>query len=264
MPVLVEGCRRTRSPLPAGGSAGVGLGLVIAVWWLTAHLLAADGLLPAPSEVLHAFVSTPGVLLAHGWVTLVETSVGFGVAAVAGITAGAALATSRWVQLLLSGPLMVLHAVPKVAVAPLLVVWLGFGEGPRIVMVTLVCFFPIMIATTSGLMSTPAHLQELARSLAASRWQTFTKIRLPAALPQIFAGIRSALPLAPAGAVLGEVAGGSTGLGFVITRSSGSGDMATALAAVAALCAISLGLVLAARGAERLSHRWVSNPVDPR
>jgi NitT/TauT family transport system permease protein len=211
-----------------------------------------------------AFARAPGLLMAQGWVTLVETLTGFGAAVLAGTAAGTLLATSRRMEQVLLPPLMVPHAIPKVSIAPLLIVWFGLGEGPRIVMVVLVCFCPIMISTTCGLLATPSELEQLARALAASRWTTFAKIRFPAALPYMFAGIRTALPLAPVGAVIGEVAGGSTGLGRVIVRSSASGDMPTAFAAITLLCGLSLSLVAAARGVERLLHRWVRVPTGTR
>jgi NitT/TauT family transport system permease protein len=263
MHALPLGRQRFHSMMGTLGAACLGLALVVGAWWLAARILVVDAyLLPAPPDVFYAFISTPRSLLRHGWVTLVETGAGFGIAAVAGVAAGTVLATSRLVEQLLYPTLVVLHGLPKVALAPLLIVWMGFGQGPRIVMVALVCFFPIVTATASGLMATPTELLELARALAASRWHSFTKVRFPAALPQMATGFRTALPLATVGAVIGEMSGGSTGLGAVIARASGSGDMALAFAAIGLLCLISLASIYAARGVEHLLRRW-TRPASP-
>ena len=124
--------------------------------------------------------------------------------------------------------------------APLLVVWLGFGSVPKISMVVLISFFPIVVAAMSGLTSTPVELTELARSLSASRSQTFVKLRIPWALPQIFVGLKVAVTLAVVGAVVGEFAGGDQGLGYVIVASGASADTSLAFAAMTLLSAMSV------------------------
>jgi len=117
-------------------------------------------------------------------------------------------------------PLLVaINAVPKIAVAPLLVVWLGFGTAPKVFMVALLAWFPVVVATMAGLTSVPVELTELARPLTASRWQTYRKFRIPWALPQVFTGLRLGVTLAVVGAVVGEFAGGDQGLGYVIVAS---------------------------------------------
>ena len=130
-------------------------------------------------------------------------------------------------------PLLVaVNAVPKITIGPLLVVALGWGQTPILTMVFLLCFFPIVLSTATGLTTTPADLAELARSLDASCWQTFRKVRFPAAVPQIFVGLKVAMPLAAIGAVIGEFQAGEGGLGYVITQYAGMGDTATAWAAI--------------------------------
>jgi NitT/TauT family transport system permease protein len=153
--------------------------------------------------------------------------------------------------------LVAFNAIPKVAFAPLLIIWLDLPTKPRIAMVVLICFFPIVLATVTGLTKTPAELVELGRSLDASRWQTFVKIRFPYALPQIFVGLKVAMPLAVIGAVIGEFAGGRLGLGQVIAQAGGAGNTALAFAAITVLAVMSIVLFYALVLLERLLLPWV-------
>jgi NitT/TauT family transport system permease protein len=246
---------------PVGRLAGpVGLpalgGLVaLGGWWLaTTGFGVPPVLLPPPAEVVAAFGRLPGYLAGNLWVTLLETVQGFALAVGLGLATGVVLASSRSVARAAYPALVALQAVPKLALAPLLVVALGFGTAPKVVMVVLVCLFPIVLATASGLTGTAAELVELARSLCASRWQTLVKLRLPYALPQIFVGLKTAIPLAVIGAVIGELFGATAGLGFVI-RTAGS-DTPLVYAALALLAALSIGLFYALAGAERLLTPW--------
>jgi NitT/TauT family transport system permease protein len=138
----------------------------------------------------------------------------------------------------------------------LLVVWLGFGSVPKICMVVLISIFPIVVATMSGLTSTPVELTELARSMSASRRQTFVKLRIPWALPQIFVGLKVAVTLAVVGAVVGEFAGGDQGLGYVIVASGASADTSLAFAAMTLLSAMSVILFYLVVTVERLLLPW--------
>jgi NitT/TauT family transport system permease protein len=155
-------------------------------------------------------------------------------------------------------PLLVaVNSVPKVAVAPLLVVWLGYGVLPKVLMVFLICFFPIVISTVSGLGSTPPEFIELARSLEAKPGKTFIKIRLPNAMPQVFVGLTVAMTLAVIGAVIAEYQGGTTaGLGFVIVQSSGMGLTEQSFAAITILAVMSIVLFYTLVGLERLLLPW--------
>ncbi|WP_033337706.1 ABC transporter permease [Catenuloplanes japonicus] len=222
-------------PPVLAGAATIGL------WWLAVVALRIESyVIPAPPAVAAAFARLPGYLLRHAGVTLLETVQGFAITAVGGVALGTLLATAPVVSRAVYPVLVALNAVPKLAFAPLLIIWLGFGPGPKIVMVVLMCFFPVVLATATGLTSTPAELVELARSLAASRWKTFTRVRFPAALPQIMLGLKTAMPLAVIGALVGELFGAGAGLGFVIQNAGA--DTALAFAAIALLAAMSIAL----------------------
>src|SRR5205809_5592837 len=176
--------RRAARAAAVVGLPALGTVAIVAVWWLATLVLRIEAfLLPSPPDGAAAFGRHTGYLLSQTWVTLRETGEGFGLSAVAGMAIGLAVASSRVTERMLYPLLVAVNAVPKIAVAPLLVVWLGFGELPKVAMVFLVCFFPIVISTAAGLVSTPAELVELSRSLDASWWQTFAKVPFPGALP---------------------------------------------------------------------------------
>jgi NitT/TauT family transport system permease protein len=247
--------RSTAVGLPVLGAA-----LLVGVWWLaTVAFHIQRILLPAPPDVVRAFLRLPEYLAESAWVTLGETLGGFAAATVAGLLIGVALTSSRLVEQAVLPLLVGVNSVPKLAVAPLLTVWLGFGQGPKLVMVFLLCFFPIVLSTMSGLASTSADLVELSRSLSASRWHTFVKIRLPWALPQVFVGLKVAIALAVVGAVVAEFTsvGTARGLGAVVITSGTSADTPLAFAAIILLTGLSVALFYLVVGAERLLLPWV-------
>ncbi len=227
----------------------VGLVLAIGLWWLATIVFAIDSyLLPDPGEVLVAFLEQPGYLLGETGVSLLETLEGFLLAIIVGVPVALLIVRSVIVERLLYPLLLGVNAIPKIAIAPLLVIWFGFGQGPKILMVLLVCFFPIVISTASGMKSTPVELVELLRSLNASKTQEFFKLRLRYAMPQIFTGLKVAISLAVIGSVIAEFVGATSGLGYVITQSGASANTALAFAAITLLSIMAIllfyGLVL--------------------
>jgi len=254
---------RTRRRSIGAAMSAVGLPLLgavgaVAVWWLAVGILDVSSfIVPAPPEVAEAFDRMGGTLVHHFFVTLGETLQGYVIAVVLGLLLGLAIASSRVLERILYPNLLALNAIPKPAVAPLLVIWMGFGPGPKVVMVTLICFFPIVLAAATGLATTPADQVELARSLDASWWQAFRKVRLPAAMPQIFIGLKTAMPMAVIGAVIGELVGANEGLGAVINQASAGSDMALAFAAIVLLGVMAIVLFYALAGLERLLLPWV-------
>lgn len=243
---------RTGLPI-AVATATVGL------WWLAVVVLAIGPFfLPTPLDVAKAFLAAPQYLLGQAGVTLAETLAGFGCAAVGGVALAIALVASPVVERGVLPLLVVLHSVPKVSLAPLLVVWLGFGPAPKVVLVALICFFPIMLCAAAGLSATPVELGELAASLTATRWRTFIKIRFPWALPQIFTGLKTGITLAVIGAAVAEISAPNSGLGAAIVTSGTNADTPRAFAAIGLLTVISTGLFYGLVGAERLLLRWAS------
>jgi NitT/TauT family transport system permease protein len=233
----------------------LGAAVFVGLWWLAMIVFGIESYLaPTPPEVFDAFTREGPYLLQNSLVTLTETAQGFGLAVVLGLAIGTLLAGSRLIEQTFMPTLVALNAVPKLAFAPLLVAWMGFGPGPKIVLVVLMCAFPIVLSTTAGLVSTPAELAEMARSMSASRWQMFGRIRLPGALPQIFVGLKVAMPLAVIGALVGELFGASEGLGFVV-QNSGT-DTGMQFAAITLLALMSIVLFYAVVLVERLTVPW--------
>jgi NitT/TauT family transport system permease protein len=249
-----------RSRLSTIGLPIAGLFAMIGIWWLTTIVFGIQKfLLPSPPDVVRAFLRLPGYLVTNGRVTLIETLGGFLGAAVAGLLIGLIVTAVPLLERAILPVLVTVNSVPKLAIAPLLTVWLGFGQVPKMAMVFLLCFFPIVLSTMSGLGSTPADLGEVARSMSATRFQTFIKIRIPWALPQIFVGLKVAISLAVIGAVVGEFTGTGTdrGLGAVIVLSGASADTPLAFAAIGLLAVMSVGLFYLLVVAERLLLPWV-------
>jgi NitT/TauT family transport system permease protein len=216
-------------------------------------------LVPTPVDVAQALWDFRDLLPHQFWVTLVETLLGFGLAVVIGIPTAVAIAYSRLLERTIYPILLALNAVPKIAIAPILILWMGFGYGPKIVVALLLCLFPIVISTATGLKSTPAELVELGRSLVASRLQIFLRIRFPYALPQIFVGLKVAISLAVIGAVIGEFVCASEGLGWVIVNSGANVNTSLAFAAMALLAVMSIGLFYALAILERLLVPWAGH-----
>ena len=248
--------RPASGPLWSVGLAVAGAVAAVGTWWLAIIAFKIESFIaPTPLQVADSLIREWAYLLDNAAITLAETAQGFGWSVLIGVGFGALLAGSSIVERAFMPTLVALNAVPKLAFAPLLVVWLGFGAGPKVVLVILMCAFPIVLSVMAGLSSTPADLAELARSLSASKWQMFYRIRLPGALPQVFVGLKVAMPLAVIGALVGELFGASEGLGFVVQNSSS--DIGLTFAAVALLSLISIVLFYAVVLIERLALPWV-------
>lgn len=236
----------------------LGLAIAVGAWWLLVLAFEVNpAIVPSPPQVLRAFTGMPGYLLQQAGYTLVEVLQGFGAAVGVGALIALALFSSTIVERMAFPLLLALNSVPKVAVAPLLVLWFGFGQLPKVVMVFLVCFFPVVIAMVTGLRATPTELLELAHSLEAASWRTFLKVRVPNALPQIFVGLKIGMTLSVIGAVISEFQAGTlNGLGFVIQTSTGLSETAQTFAAIALLAVLSIALYYALVAVERVLVPW--------
>jgi NitT/TauT family transport system permease protein len=259
--------------VPARPPRGRGLGLwlapvltfgaLLALWQLATIVFDWPvWLVPTPVDVAEALWDYRSLLPRQFWVTLLETLAGFGLAVAIGIPLAVAIAVSPFLERTIYPVLLALNAVPKIAIAPILILWMGFGYGPKIVVALLLCVFPIVLSTASGLASTPAELVELTRSLCASRRQAFLKIRFPAALPQVFVGLKVAISLAVIGAVIGEFVGSSEGLGWVIVNSGANVNTPLAFAAMALLALMSISLFYVLVALERWLVPWARHESE--
>jgi NitT/TauT family transport system permease protein len=230
---------------------------LIALWHLATIVFGWEVfIVPTPGDVMSAMLDEREILPEHTLTTLVETLKGFALAIVVGIPLAVCIAYSKLFERMVYPLLLAINAIPKIAIAPILVIWMGFGEGPKIVMVFLLCFFPIVLSTATGLQSTPSELVELIRSLSASPLQAFAKVRFPAALPHVFVGLKVAISLAVIGAVIAEFVGSSEGLGYVIIASGNNANTSLAFAAMVLLSVMSIVLFYALVIAERLLVPW--------
>ncbi len=182
--------------------------------------------LPTPYAVWQSLIENTvnGQLPEHAVTTLIEIILGFLLGSVVGIVLGVVTAQSELMREMLSPYILASQAMPKLALAPIMVVWMGFGIAPKVVITALICFFPLLENTIIGLTSTNPHQLELFRALSATNWQTFIKLRVPSALPVIFTGLRVAVTLAVVGAVVGEYVGANKGLGALVIVTQGSFD----------------------------------------
>lgn len=238
-----------------------GLLLAFALWHAVCVVWAMPtAVLPTPGQVLQAVLQYWPALLADGWITLKATLYGFVLALLLGIPLAVAVSTFRWINLMFYPLLVALQSVPKVALAPLLLVWLGTGMESKLAIAWLVAFFPIVVDTAAGLQSTPKELLELARSLRASPWQLFAKVRFPAALPFVVTGAKVAVTLAVIGAVIGEFVGSSEGLGFLLLSATSQINTPLAFAALFALSALGMLTYFMVVLAERAIAGWLPPP----
>jgi NitT/TauT family transport system permease protein len=236
----------------------LGIAICLALWhWVCVQFKLPTSALPTPVQVLEAAIGRWDLLLSEGWITLKETLYGFLLALAVGIPIAVAVSNSRTLNLMFSPILIALQSVPKVALAPILLVWLGTGIESKLAIAWLVAFFPIVVDTSAGLQSTPRELLELARSLRASRWQVFAKVQFPSALPFIVTGSKVAVTLAVIGAVIGEFVGSSEGLGYLLLSATSQINSPLAFAALFALAGLGILAYLLVVAAEWLLTPWL-------
>lgn len=190
---------------------------LIALWQLASYLFAIPAyLLPPPSAILADMGSRWHVLLANSWITIFEIVFGFIISVLIGLPLAVCVTYSQALDRAIYPLIVGSQTIPKVAIAPLLAAWFGFGLAPKITIVALVAFFPIVVSSVVGLRSTTPQMLHLARSMGASPVQIFWRFRLPHALPSVFAGMKMATVLAVIGAVVAEFVGADSGLGYLI------------------------------------------------
>ncbi len=234
--------------------------VLVGGWELAVKLSNAPAfVVPPPSAIAIAVAKdlTSGLILPHIAVTVAEVIAGFAVAVVGGVALGAAIALVPLLDRMLYPYVVVLQTVPKIAVAPLLIIWLGYGLASKVVIVALVAFFPILVNVAAGLKTVDPKQIMLMRSLRASGWAVLLKVRLPNTLPYLVAGLDVAIVFAVIGAIVGEFIGASQGLGSLIVQRQYSMDVAGVFSAIVFLSILGVGLNVILRFLSRNLAFWM-------
>ena len=240
-----------------------GVGLLLVLWQAGTWLFSPPRyILPAPADVAAAFLRHPGFLLGQAMVTFLEMAVGLTAGVLVGILVAFSIAAIPRLGRLVWPMVLVLQAFPVFVLAPILVLWFGFGMASKAVMTAIIIFFPVASTFADGLRRTDPEILDAVALTSATRWQTLRYIRLPLAMPALASGLRIAAPLAPLGAVVGEWVGASAGLGFVMVQANARMQTGTVFAAMALLAALSLILRWAVDRLAPLLTPWEANDKD--
>jgi len=239
--------------------------MLLVLWDLTIRLFRIPPyLIPSPLAVVKQLVIDYPMLLRETLPTLYATLGGFALSAVIGVPIAMWIAYSRLVESFVYPLLVFSQSIPKVAIAPLFVVWFGFGILPKVIAAFLLGFFPVIVSTVAGFKSVEGDVIDLARSMGASPLAIFLKFRLPHALPSIFSGLKVSVTLAVVGAVVGEFVGSNSGIGYVLQKANGNFDLPLMFAALTLLSMVGVLLFLAIELVERWLMPWhASQRVQP-
>jgi len=239
---------------------GLPLGFAIfsvAAWEILCRLVKiSPELLPPPSAVWGVLAGNPAILIAQAMPTTIELVASFVIATTVGVLLAVAITFSEAVREALYPNIVMFQVIPKIALAPLFIVWLGVGGRSIITVGVFIAFFPIVVSTATGLVSAKPDVLQLCRSLTASEWQMFRLARFPYAMPYLFAGMKVGVTMAMIGVVVGEFITAQSGLGYIIMFASSAGETATVLAAIVVLCGLGLVLYGLVGLGELLVARW--------
>jgi ABC-type nitrate/sulfonate/bicarbonate transport system permease component len=219
-------------------------------------------LLPAPSVIIMTLVVSRELLLDHTLVTLLEVVVGFALALLCGVLLACGIAASRTLKRALYPFVIASQMVPIIVIAPLLLIWVGYGLTPKVIVVALTAFFPIVVNMVDGLQAVDPDVVNLLRTMGASRWQIFVKVQVPAALPFLFSGLRVAMAVSVIGAIIGEWMGSSQGLGYLMIRSKPQFLTERVFAAIVVLSVMGTALFVLVGVVEKCAIPWCHN--EPR
>jgi ABC-type nitrate/sulfonate/bicarbonate transport system permease component len=257
----MNGARRLLAPLAV-------IAILLGVWelaarwdWISGALSIEDFLVPAPSDIAESLWRDRSLLADDAWVTVREVVLGFLIALAAGLAFAIVLHLSETLRRAFYPLLVASQTIPPVAIAPILVVWFGFGIAPKLFLVALICFFPITVNTLDGLRSVDPQLITMMRTLGATRIQILGRVELPSALPFLFSGARIAIAVAVIAAVFAEWAGADSGLGHQILIASSQLLTARMFAAIVVLSAIAIFLFALVTIVERLVVTWDNRGV---
>jgi NitT/TauT family transport system permease protein len=256
-PPRTSGAAGQRSALLRFGLPTAAFVAVIVIWQLAVVLLdIKQYILPAPTVVFERFITSIPTLWDAALVTSSEVALGFLLAAVVSIPLAYLIASVRLVEIAFYPLIVVLQTIPKIAVAPLFIVWFGFGSLPKILLTFLLCFFPILVDTLTGFKALDPRVLYITKSMGASGLQTFGYVRLPSAMPFIFSGLKVAVVLAVTGAIVAEFVGSNAGLGYLLLRASSNLDTPLIFSVLVVLSLLGLIFSYAIELLEKLVAPW--------
>jgi ABC-type nitrate/sulfonate/bicarbonate transport system permease component len=224
--------------------------------FLAGRLGLEEFLVPSPAQIAEVLWSDRALIAENAWVTLIEVVAGFAIAVVVGLAAAVALHRSDLLRRAGYPVVVASQTIPIIVIAPVLVVWFGYGIGPKLAVIALICFFPIAVNTLDGLQSVDRDLTRMMRTIHAGGRQIFLKVEVPTALPYAFSGAKIAVAVAVIGAVFGEWAGADRGLGFLMLQDNAQLETARLFASVFVLSAIAISLFALVSMLERRVLRW--------
>jgi len=235
----------------------VSIVLIVAIWQAIVTGFSVPGhLLPSPMAVLQAGIKNIGPILTHSMWTSLAVLAGFFVAIAVAVPLAILIVISPTAERILYPPMVAIQSIPKIALAPLFVVWFGFGVEPKVAVAFLICFFPVVVDTIVGLRSIDPALIQLARSMGAPAGRIFVRLRLPGALPSMFGGLKVASALAVVGALTGEFIGSDVGLGYLLISASGMLNTSLLFAVLVVLSVLATAFFYAIEAVERLLIPW--------
>lgn len=233
------------------------VGAVIVFWEIAVRVFEIPNyILPSPSDSILALIQYWRAIKANLLTTLYEIGVGFGATVIISIPIATLISYSRVFEKTLYPFMVFLQLIPKVAIGPLFVVWFGFGSMPKILMVFLLSFFPLLMDTVAGLKSLNGRLYYMARTMSESEWKFYWKIKLPNALPSIFSGLKTSISMAAVGAVVAEFLGSDSGLGYLLLRANGDINTKLLFAILIVLCLMGMVFFEIVELAERKLIPW--------
>lgn len=229
----------------------------VILWYSLIYFLDMPNyILPSPERILVEIFQQYHLMLRHGWVTMYEAVAGFLLGVAIGVPCALLIVWSEPMGRALMPLLIFSQTIPKVAIAPLFLLWFGFGILPKIIVAFLICFFPIVISMATGLQSVEREMLELVRSMSATNFQVFLKARIPTSLPYLFSGLKVSITLSVIGAIVGEFVGSNEGLGYLVLVANGNVDTALLFAIIIVLSWIGFVLYGIIPILERLFIPW--------
>jgi NitT/TauT family transport system permease protein len=231
---------------------------LLVAWQFLVRLFGVpEYILPLPTEFLAKLVESRALIWQHTLVTASEVLLGFLFAAAIGVPLGLMIVSFKWLERSLYPLIVFFQLIPKIAVAPLFVVWFGFGPFPKVLLTFMLCFFPTLVASMTGFRALDERVLYLTRSMGANAGQTFRYIRLPSAIAHIFGGFKVSIVFAATGAIVAEFVGSNSGLGYLLLRATSYLDMPLIFAVLVALSAIGIVFSYAVQLLERLCMPWL-------